>query len=90
MDIFEKTGPKVEAFFKKNPRIIYEFKSFMITFVGVYAAITGLSETTTLRAVLDNKELFIGSISIAAFRTLLIFILKVVDYDYRASTAKYK
>ena len=81
---------QIKALIKKYPRAVYEIKSFIITFVGVYVAITGISENTTLRSVLDNYQLFLGSISIAAFRTLLIFILKVVDYDYRASTAKYK
>ena len=81
---------KLKALIKRYPRVVYEIKSFLLTFAGVYVMITGISETTTMRSLLDNYQMFVGSISIAAFRTFIIFVLKVVDYDYRASTAKYK
>lgn len=81
---------KLKAFLIKYPRVVYECKSFLVTFVGIYVAVTGLSETTTLKLVFDNYQMFIGALSMAAFRTLVIYILKLASYDYRSDTAKYK
>jgi uncharacterized membrane protein YozB (DUF420 family) len=81
---------KIKALVASHPRAMYELKSFCITFLGLYVALTGITETTTISAIVNNTELFFGSIGIAAFRTLVIFILKLASLDYRKSTASYK
>ena len=74
----------------KYPKAVYEIKSFLVTFLGVFVAVSGISEATNLQYIFDNYQMLLGAASIAATRTLVIFIMKIVNLDYRNNTAKYK
>lgn len=81
---------KIKALMAKYPKAVYEIKSFLVTFFGVFVAVSGISEATNLQYIFDNYQMLLGAASIAATRTLVIFIMKIVNLDYRNSTVKYK
>lgn len=83
---------KINLFFQsdKGRRLLYELKSFAMTFVAILAGLSGITEATDIKYIVDNQELIIGSLSVAFSRSLIIYILSKVGLNYRQYTKEYK
>lgn len=84
---------KIKEFFKSElgQKIVYEVKSFVLTFGAVLVSLVGVDKFSSLSVVFNNQDLIIGSLGLAATRTVVIFALRFLGIiDYRQSTINYK
>lgn len=83
---------KIKAFLEseKGKRLIYEAKSFTMTFLSTYMLVAGISNASTISELLENKEVLLASISVALFRTVVIYTTRIVGFNYRQDTADFK
>ncbi len=83
---------KIKTFLssEQGKRLIYESKSFLMTFSTVLVGLVGAENFTNINAVFNGWDLIISSLGLALSRTVVIFILQATGIaDYRGETKKF-
>lgn len=83
---------KVRKFLQtdQGKRLVYEVKSFAMTFGTVLVGLVGVDKFSGLDVIISNREVIIGSFSLALSRTAAIYALDFFGLgNYRQNTKDY-